>query len=192
MMRASLSLGTTWLPTPMPVPRMTDFTRAASCIRLRGQRKKVLAREAVLAPAELASHLGAALLDHLLPLVFAEQRQRRERALAAALAGVAQRHVEARIDLLVVAALQHRGHHIFNGHLLHERAERRRVFDALLDARAGRLRGVREGLDDDAARGGDTFPAIQHAEENGGGDLLGDGQVARQLLRDATAGELEL
>src|SRR5438067_6291654 len=102
MMRASLSLGTTFFGIPMPLPVMTDFMcgRAASCIRLRRQRKDVARGEAVLPPAELADHFGAALIDHLLPLVVREQRQRRQRALAAALAGVAERHVEARIDLL--------------------------------------------------------------------------------------------
>src|SRR5437763_16995137 len=76
----------------------------SSCSRLRRQRKDVVAREAVLAPAELAGHFGPALIDHLLPLLLGEKRERRQRALAAALAGVAERHVEARIDLFVVAA----------------------------------------------------------------------------------------
>src|SRR5436309_15548248 len=105
MMRASLSLGTTLPGMPIPLPTMTDFMCgcAASCIRLRVQRNQIGAAEVVLPPTKFAGHVSAALVDHLLQLVGREERQRRQRALAAATAGVAERHVEARVDLLVVA-----------------------------------------------------------------------------------------
>ena len=41
-------------------------------------------------------------------------------------------------------------------------------------------------------RRGHTVAPIEHAEEDGGRDLLGCGQVARQLLRHPAAGEQEL
>src|SRR2546428_7981846 len=154
MMRASASLGTTFFGMPIPLPVMTAFMgerRAASgepdewarsplaargspsCIRLRVQRKEIVPGKAVLPAAELTDHLGAALGNHLAQLVGGEKLERRQRALTAAAARVAERHVEARIDLFVVAAVKDCGHDVFDRHLLQQCAEPRRLLDALLD-----------------------------------------------------------
>src|SRR4051812_34057450 len=98
MIRASVSLGTTFLGMPMPVPVMMDFIgsdRIQLRVRRGVQRAQIVRVEAVLPPAELAGHFRPALPDHLLQLLGAEESQRREGALAAARAGVAERHVEA-------------------------------------------------------------------------------------------------
>src|SRR5207244_12220679 len=123
IMRESRSFGTTLSGTPIPVPVMTDFilwmtdtlvchdrqdclSSTASCIRLRRQRNKIVRGEAVVASAELARDVRSALLDHLLQLRGGKESERRERSLAAAGAGVAQRDVETGVDLLVIAFLE--------------------------------------------------------------------------------------
>src|SRR5438067_8324417 len=102
MRRVSASLRTTFFGTPIPLPVMTDFMSARcapSCVSLRVERKQVVFFEAVLPSAELADDFGAAGLDHLAQLVGREKRQRRERPFRAARARIAQRNVEAGIDL---------------------------------------------------------------------------------------------
>src|SRR5436305_11005951 len=98
-----------------------------------GQAEELVLREVVLPPAELADYLGRLLAHHLAQLVVGEERQRREGALAAARAGVAERDVEARIDLLVVDVVQHGGDDLLDRHLRQQGAERRRFLDARLD-----------------------------------------------------------
>src|SRR5712691_4139366 len=116
------------------------------------ERKEIVSGEPIFAPAKLTNHLGAALIDHLSQLVGREKRQRGERSLPAARACVAERHVEARIDLLVAAAVKYSRHDVLDGHLVQKSAQRRSLFDSLLYT-INRLRaGVWEALDDHPSR----------------------------------------
>src|SRR4051812_21532092 len=112
MIFSSAALGTACAPTAMPLPVMTERMVSVSASVYLGQAEEVVGRELVLAPAELARHLGDLVVHHLPQLALGEERQRREGTLAAARAAVAERHVEAGIDLLVVDAVQHRGHDV--------------------------------------------------------------------------------
>src|SRR4051812_32065237 len=131
MIFASASLGTRFAGMPIPVPVMMVFmSERRSCVMLRGQRKKVLRGEGVLASAELTDHVRAALADHLLQFFRRKERQRRERALRAAGAGVAERDVEARIDLFVIESVKHLRDDVLDRHLFEQRRKRRRFLDA--------------------------------------------------------------
>src|SRR6266536_3883606 len=135
MIFVSASFRTTFFGMPMPLPVMTLFIRETrSCVRVRVQRKEVFAREPVFPATELTNNLGTALIDHLAQVVGPEQRQRRQRAFAAARTAVTERNVEARIDLFVVTAVKNGRHDVFDAHLVEESAERRRFFDPLFDS----------------------------------------------------------
>src|SRR5204863_8776559 len=79
----------------------------ASLIVFRGERKQIVRAERVLAAAELADHFRAAVLDQLADVRLAEERDRRERALAVARTAIAHRHAVAGVDLFVMPAVQH-------------------------------------------------------------------------------------
>src|SRR5438128_6754384 len=123
---------------------------AESCVSVGVQRKEVVFSEAILPPAKLADDFGSLLTDHLAQLVGREERQRREGAFGTAGARVAERNIEAGIDLLVAATVEHSGHNLFDSHFVEKSAQRGSLFDALLHAIDRLGAGVRETLDHDA------------------------------------------
>src|SRR5712692_8981798 len=193
MIRVSAAFGTRFFGMPIPLPVMTLFMREGrSCVRLRVECKEIVARKPVFPATELTHHLRTALVDHLLKLACREKRQRSQGPFAAARAGVTERNVEAGVDLLVLTSVENSRDHVFDGHLVEQSAQRRRLFDALLDA-VDRIRtGVWKALDDDAARGRDAIASIEDAEKHGGRYLLRAREIARQILRNAATFERDL